>query len=120
MMTREGLKKYKRDGFVVKKGLVNYGLFETLLRVFIKILRKYNLDFPERLNNCKSWNDDLLIKTLINFRKKKPEMFGIFYDSLQNSSVLQALFTQQTLMDVNMASKFDHHEFSLSELTTSV
>jgi hypothetical protein len=94
------IETYQKKGYIILKDFITHEISKDLLYALIKILKKYNPLFPGDLLKCSSWDDPKLTDELISFRSKEPQLFGIFYDALQNSTILQALFTQYDLINV--------------------
>jgi ectoine hydroxylase-related dioxygenase (phytanoyl-CoA dioxygenase family) len=99
-LTNKELKIYREKGFFIKKKWIDEKQLNLLLSGFIKILIKFIPKQSVQLSNVEDWNDEYLTKILINFRKKDTSSFGVFYDSLQNSSILQSLFSHLKTMKV--------------------
>lgn len=96
-LTEQVIAAYRNDRYLIKNGMSNRELSSALLRTFIKILKKYSPEFSPALLECTAWDDPLLSEAVIAFRQEHRSLFGIFYDALQNSSILQALFTDSDL-----------------------
>lgn len=112
-LTEKEIASYRSDGYLIKNGMSNQELSNALLQTFIKILEKYSPEFSPALLECTAWDDPLLSEAVISFRQEHRSLFGIFYDALQNSSVLQALFTDSDLYST-VATLLDDDAYSLS------
>jgi hypothetical protein len=91
---------YRDDGFTVLPGIVPQARLDDLRAALIAVARKYEPGFPD-------WDAPGLHDAVAAFRDRDPVAFGTFYDTLQTSVSLQAIFSLPSVVQAAAATLRD-------------
>lgn len=80
-------KNFNKNGFFIKKAFLSKNEIKKIKDLFYDVASKYI-----KLGKFKNFDDPKLNKTLIQFRKKNPKLFGEMYDSFNLNSQLRSIF----------------------------
>ena len=89
MLTDEQLGSWRDQGFVRLTGLLEPAVIDQILKGVLAQLRKYVPDFAG-LDEARSWRSDAFHARLIRLRAESPKSFGLLYDTMQTSALVQS------------------------------
>ncbi len=89
MLTEQQLGSWRDQGFVLVRGLLEPAVIDQILKGVLAQLRKYVPDFAG-LDEARSWRSDAFHARLIRLRAESPKSFGLLYDTMQTSALVQS------------------------------
>lgn len=106
------LENFRKNGFILKKNILNNQEINSLLR-----MAAYNLNrFKKKTNtdaNLHSWKDIKFTKKIMNFRKKFPKIFSYYYDLVQTNIILKSITSKKNIIN-NVANLMEINHSSVS------
>jgi ectoine hydroxylase-related dioxygenase (phytanoyl-CoA dioxygenase family) len=91
---------YRAHGYIVLKNIAEPALMNRLCQSTFKVFQKLAGKYSNSLKPPSNWNDFMtrFSEPMMHFRSTDPSEFGVFYDTLQTTTSLHALFTTQSII----------------------
>ena len=90
------ISNYKKNGFILIKGVLNKSDFKELHQSIVRIFNK----FSKKKINKNDLSHIKLNKALIELRKKNPKKFSYFFDSLQTTTSILKFWTSDKVLKI--------------------